>query len=63
VRNVQILFTKDYRELKEDVVGRSCSIIGRLKGGAHFGDVGVCVRIALDVVSKKECDSVEWCAL
>ena len=38
----------------EGRVGRSCSMVGRVKGEEHFGDVGICVRITLELVSKKE---------
>jgi hypothetical protein len=40
-------------EMEEDRLGRSCSIIGRMKGWEHFGHVGVCVTITLELVSKK----------
>jgi len=59
--------------VEEDGGGRSCRIVGRLERGVPFGDVDICVRITLEVVSKKEMlewtefkpawDSVEWCAV
>jgi len=60
-------------EVEEGGMGRSCRIVGRLKRGVQFGDVGICVRMTLEVVSKKEMlrvecielslDSVELCAV
>lgn len=38
-------------------MGRSCRIVRRLIRGVSFVDVDFCVRITLEVVSKKE---MEW---
>jgi hypothetical protein len=45
-------------EMEDDGLGRSWSIVGRLKRGAQFGDVGLCVGITLEVLSEKE--MLEW---
>jgi hypothetical protein len=40
--------------MEDDVPGRSWSILGRAKKEAPFGDVGICVRVTMEVVSKKD---------
>ena len=47
--------------MEDDGLGRSWSLVGRVKREAPFGDVGICVRITLEVVSKKE--MLEWTEL
>jgi len=64
-RNEECLCTVHRRvwgvEMEDDGLGRSWGIVGRVKREAPFGDVGVCFRITLEVVSKKE--MLEWTEL